>query len=372
MKKLIILLISVFLISGCSYTEINDLAIASSIGIDYEDGQYKLTAQIMDIKSSDSGMTKESALIYESTGKTIAKAINNFSVRYPKNVYLGHLEFIILSKEASEKKLEDIFDYFLRSPEARTSSFVVISNEESANDIMNPKNEQEESFPTESLKSVLMDATKRNGTVNDTTLEEFLSFYLKTGIDPVVPLIKKTENKGITASATIIEEMIPVSRNKVHIPLTKEEAIAYNTINNNYDEVVIDCKYKSKDFGALIYNPKSSVEVKIKNSQIDVTVNVKFESKINEMDKKINLINKDVHNKIKQEINNEMKIYAKELINYSKENNVDTLGIGSQIYKNYFKEYDKYKYKNLYEEANINIKIDNKMYRHGNINKGAA
>lgn len=372
MKKLIILLTSVFLISGCSYTEINDLAIASSIGIDYENEEYKLTAQIMDIKSSDSGMTKESALIYESTGKTIAKAINNFSVRYPKNVYLGHLEFIVLSKEASEKKLDDIFDYFLRAPEARTSSFVVIANEESANSIINPKNEQEGSFPTESLKSVLMDATKRNGTVNDITLEEFLSFYLKTGIDPVVPLIKKTENKGMTASATVIEKMIPISKNKLHTPLSEKESIAYNTLNNNYDQVVIDCKYKNKDFGALIYNPKSSVEVKIKNNQIDITVNIKFESKINEMDKKINLINKDVHNKIKQEINKEMESYIQKLINYSKENNVDTLGIGNQIYKNYFKEYNKYKHKNLYEEANINIKIDNKMYRHGNTNKGAA
>ena len=42
------------------------------------------------------------------------------------------------------------------------------------------------------------------------------------------------------------------------------------------------------------------------------------------------------------------------------------------IYKNYFKDYEKYKDKNIYEIANFNIKIDNKMYRYGNINKGAA
>jgi len=372
MKKLIILFIFVFFISGCSYTELNDLAIASAIGIDYENGEYKLTAQIMDIKSSDTGMSMESALIYESSGATIAKAVNNFSVRYPKNVYFGHLEFIVISKNACEKKLEDIFDYFLRAPEARTSSFVVISDKETANSLLNPKNEQEGSFPTENLKSVLMDSTKRNGSVNDITLEEFLSFYLKTGIDPVVPLISKKENKGITASGTVIDKMSVISNNKVYSPLNIKQSIAYNTLNNNYYNTVIECKYNNQDFGALVYNPKSSIEVKIKDEIINVNINIKVESKINEMDKKINLNNKKVHEKIKNEINNELENYVNSLINYSIENNVDILGIGNQIYKNYYKSYDNYKYRNLYKESNFNIKIDNKMYRHGSINKGAA
>ena len=89
----------VSILSGCSYTELNDLAIASAIGIDYENNEFVLTAQIMEIKSSDSGSAEESALIYESSGSTIAKAVRNFSNRYPKNVYFGHLEFIVISKK---------------------------------------------------------------------------------------------------------------------------------------------------------------------------------------------------------------------------------------------------------------------------------
>lgn len=372
MKKIIFLIIISLTMSGCSYTELNDLAVASAIGIDYENNEFKLTTQIMDVKSSDSGTSEESALIYEATGKTIAKAVNNFSIRYPKHVYFGHLEFIVVSKEAAEQKMDAIFDYFLRSPEARNSGFITITNKDSAKDILNPSNEIKGKFPTEGLKSVLMDAAKRNGTVHDITFEEFLSYYLKTGIDPVVPLIKKTENKGITASSTVIEEMIPIKNNKVLPPLTTKQSIAYNTINNNYYDITIDCKYENKNFGALIYNPKSSVETKLKEGKIIVNINIKIESKINEMDQKINLNNKKVHKKIKQQINKEIKSYVNDLINYSKTNNVDVLGIGNMIYKNYYKDYKKYENKNLYEEAQFKIKIDNKMYRHGNTNKGAA
>ena len=274
MKKIIILTIITLLMSGCSYVELNDLAIASAIGIDYEDNEFKLTAQIMDIKSSNSGMTEENTLIYEASGKTIAKAIRNFSIRYPKNVYLGHLEFLVINSDTTAKKIDDIFDYFMRSPEVRSLTYVVVTKDEKAKDILNPKNESKGSFPIEGLKTVLLDATKRNGTIYDLTLEELLSFYLKKGIDPVVPIIRSSNEKGMTASATIIEELAPLKDKKVLKSLDTKQSIAYNTINNNFYDIVINCKHENKDFSALIYNPKSSVDLKIKDKKIDVTINV--------------------------------------------------------------------------------------------------
>lgn len=372
MKKIIILTIITFLMSGCSYVELNDLAIVSAIGIDYEDDEFKLTAQIMDVKSNDGGMTEENTLIYEANGKTIAKAMRNFSIRYPKNVYLGHLEFIIINSDTTIKKIDDIFDYFMRSPEVRSLSYITLTKDEKAKDILNPKNESKGSFPIEGLKTVLLDATKRNGTIYDLTLEELLSFYLKKGIDPVVPLIKSSNKKGITASATIIEELAPLKNKKVLKSLDTKQSIAYNTINNNYYDIVINCKYKNKDFSALLYNPKSSLDLKLKDGKPEVNINIKLESKIIETDNKINLTKSKNQKEIKKLVNKEIKKYINSLIDYSKENNADVLGLGNMIYKNYFKDYNKYKNKNVYELAKFNIKIDNKMYRYGNINKGAV
>lgn len=372
MKKITILIITVLLMSGCSYVELNDLAIVSAIGIDYENNQFKLTAQVMDIKSSSSGMTEEKTLIYEASGPTIAKAIRNFSIRYPKNVYLGHLEFLVIQDKAAEAKIDDIFDYFIRSPEVRSSTFVVLTKDKKAKDILDPKNESKGSFPIEGLKTVLLDATKRNGTIYDLTFEELLSYHLKKGIDPVVPLIKVAKSKGITASTTIIEELAPIKNNKVLKSLGTKQSIAYNTINNNYYDIVIDCKHKGKNFGALVYNPKSNIDLKIKNKKIEVTINIKVESKIVEIDRKVNLTKDKSQKQLKKEVNKELKSYVTSLINYSKEESVDILGLGNMIYKNYTKDYNKYKNKNIYKEAKFKIKIDNKMYRYGNINKGAA
>lgn len=372
MKKIIILVLTTILLSGCSYVELDDLAIVSAIGVDYKDNLFHLTAQVMDAKRSDSGMD-ESSLIYEAEGETIASAVRNFAEKYPKNAYFGHLEMIVLGGETVKYKLDDIFDYFMRSPEVRSSGFILISKDQTAKNILKPQNEKQGSFASEELKSSLEGATKRNGTVNDITFEQFLSHYLQKGIDPVVPLIKLSNDESSNSvSQTTITELAVIKDGKISKSLTKEESIAYNTLNNTYYDIVITPKHDNKPFGAIILNPKSSIKTKIKNNKIKVNININIETKLNELNQKIDPKNEKIHDQLQKEIENELKSYFESLIKYCKETNTDILGIGNMIYKNYYKEYKKYENKNLYEIASININIKSKMYRYGKITEGAA
>ena len=74
--KIILILVLTILISGCSYKELNDLAIASALGIDYENNEYIISAQIMELKKQEKEDTS-SALIYLGKGKTISEALRN-------------------------------------------------------------------------------------------------------------------------------------------------------------------------------------------------------------------------------------------------------------------------------------------------------
>lgn len=370
MKKLIILFISLFLLSGCSYSELNDLAVVSALGIDYSDNEFKLTAQVMDVKNSNDGGSNANTLIYESSGDTIAKAIRNFSVRYPKNVYLGHLEFIVISKDVSFK-INDVFDYIMRSPEVRSSSYILFCDDDSARDILKPNNEVKDRFPVDSLKTVLLDSKDRTGTIYDLSLEEFLSSYLKKGIDPVVPIVRNNPDKGMSASSTFIDRLASFKNKRLLSSFTNEQSIAYNIINNNFNDIVINGMYKDNVFGAVVYNPKSSVDLSISNDVVYVKIDVKIDSKIIEISDKVDLTSKSVQSDIKKEINSKLKSYIYSLINYSSDNNTETLGLKNMIYRNYYKDYPRFKNKNIYKDARFSIDITNNMYRFGNINKGA-
>ena len=371
MKKLIIFISIIFLLTGCNYVELNKLAIVSALGIDYKNNEYQVTVQVMDVTKSDSGSVKQSSLIYEASGKTIGKAIRNLSEKYPKTVYLGHLEIIILGKEVAEEKIEDIFDFILRSPEVRSTGNVLVNKEQTAKETLNPENEKQNSFATEQIKSSLENATKRTGTVKLITFEDFAHDYLQRGIDPVLPLIrvnKKTNNK---TSDTIIANLAVLKDNKIKKELTEKQSIAYNTINKNYYDVVITPKYKNKAIGIILFNPKAKIDTKINNGSVNTSINIIVEIKLNELNSDIDPDNEKINKELEQLVEKELQKYIESLINYCKETNSDVLGIGSNIYKNHYKEYNKYKNMDFYNSG-IKIKVKTKLYRSGNTNKGAV
>ena len=373
MKRIIrIILLTLIVISnsGCSYIELNKLAIVSALGIDYKNNEYEITAQVMDVTRSEGNNVKQTSLIYEAKGQTIGKAIRNLSEKYPKTVYLGHLEIIILGKETAEKKVNDVFDYILRSPEVRATGNVLVNKEETAKETLKPQNEKENSFATEQIKSSLENGTKRTGTVKLITFEEFLQDYLQKGIDPVIPLIKINKQSDSKTSNTIITNLAALKNNKIQKEMNTEQSIAYNTINDNYYDVVITPKYQDKTIGIILFNPKTKIKTKLKNNQVFTTINIIIETKLNEVSFKINPNNKKTHKELEKVTKQELKKYITSLINYCKETNTDVLGIENNIYKNNYKEYKKYKDSNFYENININIKT--KIYRSGNTNKGAV
>ena len=61
--------------------------------------------------------------------------------------------------------------------------------------------------------------------------------------------------------------------------------------------------------------------------------------------------------------------YINDLINFNIENNTDVLGLKNIIYKKYHKSYKKFKDKNIYEIAKININTNVHLYKYGNIYK---
>ena len=61
--KIILLIIMLLSLSGCNYIELNKLAIVSSLGIDYKDNKYEITAQVMDVQKKTDGSVNEKSII---------------------------------------------------------------------------------------------------------------------------------------------------------------------------------------------------------------------------------------------------------------------------------------------------------------------
>lgn len=368
-KKIIFLLIiiSIFSLTGCSYKEINNLALVSAVGIDYEDNKYKVSAQVMDLQKESNDTTKESAVLYEGEGKTLLDAFKNINLQYPNTLYLGHLELLILGPGVIENGLNDIFDFFLREPQTRTDCLLIVSTENKAKEIVDPKIENKNgTFPSKDLITTIENSEKINGYVTAQTLEDFILDYYHEGKDQVATNI--TVSNEETDIKTELTTLAVFDKNKYKGTLTKEESLAYNIIKNDYVRGNLDVIFK-EEITNVSLKPSSKIKVKIENNKVIFDIIVKANATITETNSKMNFTTSKDFDELTKLSNENLTKKIEDLISFSKENNIDILGLNNEIYKHYYKEYENYKDKNIYEIAKINVKVDVHIYKYGNISK---
>ena len=130
MKKGLIIIITIITLiyvnGGQNYTELNDLAIIKSIGITYENNEYTLYAEIIDEINKDN--LKETKII-NASNKEIKKLFDDIKLLVNKEIYLSHIDLLIISETLKDDNYQEIINYFLENKEIRNDFICVFSNE---------------------------------------------------------------------------------------------------------------------------------------------------------------------------------------------------------------------------------------------------
>ena len=161
MKK--ILLILILIITGCSkYTDLKDLTIIKSIGIEYNDN-YTIYAQIYDeIKKDADPKTK----VINVSGKTLKESFNNLKNKVNKKIFLSHIDLLILDTNLDKNKYKDIIDYFIKDNELRNDFLTISSND--INNLLNKTKYNE-----------IEDYIKTNNNVKKISFDEIINYFLE-------------------------------------------------------------------------------------------------------------------------------------------------------------------------------------------------
>ena len=275
---------------------------------------------------------------------------------------------MVIGQGVIENDIEETFDYFMRSPEARTEALLVVSNDNKAKNILNTNDEKSESFPAKDIITTIENSNQRNGKITEIVMEDFVATNKEKGIDPIVPTIVTSKNPNEDYKNTKLIGMSIFKNNKLQEVLEDEPIIAYNLINNNFSDIIVNTTYENENIATVLINPKNSIKINIKNNKPEININIKTDSYLVDVNKKLKLITDQELTKIQENLNQTINEYIISLINYSKKTNTDILGIKNKIYKHYPKKYNQYKNKNIYEISNININTKNKLFRYGNSN----
>lgn len=369
MKKLLLSLITlliIFLTSGCyNYKEINQMAITSSIGIDKDKtkNEYIVSAQIMNSKESEDSEDSQ-ITVYSRKGKTIHEALRDLTLKSPRRLYGNHLSKIVLSEEVASEGIQNILDIFNRVTEVRNEFVITIVKDDKASDVLKVLTSTE-TIPAEYVKLSLKSADNNSGLTYTTKLDEFVSLYLKKGIDPTVPVLKidKKSKKGKTVdnitttdpiSKIVIDSLAVTNEGKFEAFLKKDEIIGYNYLRNQIQKMVIPVKCDDKNYASVsVQSNKTKSKIKKENNKYTVTFYINVNAIITEYNCSKKLTKTKTLESLEKRSEKKIKSYIKKAINKQKNTKGKFLGIERLIYL----DYPKYKNEDYNIKYNVNVNI---------------
>lgn len=315
MKKIILLFISLFLFTGCyDYQELSDINIVNGIAIDYQDGEYQVSFEIIKNEASDN--TNEiTSKIVSAKNSNLALAFNEASQASRKETYFKHVKLLVISEELAKKGIDDVIDYMLRDVKMSTTFFTVISKD--------PFELLKTDVDNETVSNYIVDLiTSDLGTADLNNIDIIVSSILNKRKDIALPYIEVEDEEQI-----VIHEMAYFHEEKMKGTI---DAKMYNFLyldNTNleflHDDIVLNI-YK-KDIGFDISKEK-------------VTIKVKGLGSVKAIRSATDLEKEKSYKFIKEEMSEEIKKEIEDFLEETLENDSDITGIKDKYYKKYKKE----------------------------------
>ncbi len=189
---LIILLAFLFFSNDFGLVDVQKTAIVTAAGIDREEEEFILTAQIAVPQSSKEGNASESVQLV-SRGKTIADAFEEINAKtgwYPKLVFC---KLIVFGEKAAQENVFDALDFFLRDAYLTDDCLLAVCRG-LAKDLLNTSPLVDPSSSA-AMAKVLSAHAERVGSVRPSKLKDFSIGYFGDSASGLLPVVKREEQQ---------------------------------------------------------------------------------------------------------------------------------------------------------------------------------
>lgn len=222
-----ILISLIFLLTGCtSYTELNDLSIVSTIGIDYQDDKYLLVVGVIDGKADDQTIEKK-ITTFTSENISLEEAFHDIYLKSAKKLYLSHLDLLILTENAINQKFSAIIHNFLENNEYRNNFNVVLLSDTSLTKFM------KDNILAEEINNLIVTNQKETATC---VVKDFEMMVKELLIDKnsYLPTISYSNEELTLKGFTLIKDY------QIYQKLTLEESILLNMLQNKINKAYLN------------------------------------------------------------------------------------------------------------------------------------
>ncbi|WML39273.1 Ger(x)C family spore germination protein [Neobacillus sp. OS1-2] len=350
-KPLVITLLSVLLLNGCGFKDIDKRFFVVSIGVDVAKNSPKkyLVSLKFAIPSESKGTSTESIVVSEKAD-SMSEAVRIIKTKVDKEVDFSNAKAIVFGEEMAKQKGNAGIVYWLtRRRDIQEIAWVAIGKP-SALDVLNVKLKSER-IPSNALFLAL----GREGSENPYVISEFLFDHkyrlIERGRDPMLPIVEaKRELLEINTVGLFNKSQMKLTlspeETKILNFLRRREEKSANKLTKGGTTVVIDThKVKTK---YKIITPKGSTPY--------IKVKVSMEGTLEETTRRVPNTKLSVYEKAAEKSLN--KEFENLLVKIQKAN-LDPIGFGLRYRSRHFNKDDWEQWQRIYPQ--IKFKVQTKV-----------
>lgn len=207
MKRLLILIPCLFMLTGCQTVKNNRVELnqnagqilpVSALAIDKNDNIYNMTIESIRQDSLDGEVTPAYFTVSSTDFDSLFEVAD---LMLASRLYLNHASVIVISKEVAQNDLDILVESLLNRPDARLTLRIAVSEGYTPDEVLKAPSVTD-GIPGMALSS-LLDKRAEDGTVADFPMFRILD-YESDGRDIALPLLTLTKDGHVTPYSSVI------------------------------------------------------------------------------------------------------------------------------------------------------------------------
>jgi spore germination protein KC len=376
------------MLSGCwSKQELNELAVATALGIDETKDGYLISVQILNPGEIASKVPSQRTpiFVYSVKAKTIFEGIRKLTTLAPRKIYMAHLRILIFGEKMARKGIEKPLDFLARDPNVRTDFFIAIARGATAKSVLQILTPMEK-IPANRLFTSLEMSQKNWAPTKGVDLDELVNSLASKGKNPVLTGIEIKGDPDLGGSDKNVRNVVPHSalqlnglgvfkNDKLVGWLSETESKAYNYITGNVSDTVgsFPCDGDANERVTVeITKSKVKTEGRLQNGKPSILLKLNLEENIGEVQCSMDVSNTEMISKIEKNGEEYLKNNVSAAIKtVQRKYQSDIFGFGEAIHRQYPKKWAKWEqnWEQQFTDMDVKVQTNVKIHRIGTINQ---
>jgi spore germination protein KC len=375
-------------LSGCwSKQELNEIAVATALGIDKTQNGYLISVQILNPGEIASKVPSQRTpvFVYSVKAKTIFEGLRKLTTLAPRKIYLAHLRLVIFGEKMARQGIEKPLDFLSRDPNTRADFFIAVARETTAISVLQILTPMEK-IPANRLFTSLEMSEKNWAPAKGVVLDELVNSIVSKGKNPVLTGIRIKGDPRLGGSDRNVTSVIPhtalqltglgvFKNDKLVGWLNESDSKAYNYITGNVENTVGSflCDHKKNErLTVEVTSSKVKTVGTMQNGKPSILVKLNLEENIGEIECAVDVTNIKTISLIEKRGEKDLeKILTAAIKTVQHRYESDIFGFGEVIHRKYPKEWAKWKqnWGELFKDMDVRVQADVKIRRIGTINQ---